>query len=173
MAWINADGLMVPAPKETTLGTQGGSGRLIDNDNIVEFELDLTSLTASQQIVANGVAGGTTGNPFIIPKGALISKVDITTLIAATGGTSIDIGLIRLDRATVSPFGDNVLATAVTTSVMDTVNEVRSLSGGISGAGSLITSSTGTTVPGYVTANFNTSVNTAGKIRVQIFYRLT
>lgn len=170
--WLNNDGLYVKfGTDEGHSLQQAGQALQFGAEQSVEMTIDLTTLTELETI-QNDVA--------VIPDNALISKIEIWTLVAAATGTAIDLGTIHISRSTSdSEFTadpDGLLAAFVTAS-MSEVGEytmMTAVSGSAVPAG---TTTMGTqvgevtTAPLLFTCSRTTGTAfTAGRILVKVTY---
>lgn len=162
--WFNSDGLYVKfGTNEATPGVAGEYGFLADgNDHVIEVRLDLATLTASNVIVDQNVW---------LPDNARITKLEVITTEAATGGTNVDVGLVRFDQTTEIDF-DGLLVDFLTAS-MSTVGETivlyqnTTVPAATAGTGALV--GTVLTNPGYITAAAS-GTYTTGEVKLRIFF---
>ena len=170
--WLNSDGLYVKFGVDEGVSVQqAGQALQYGAEQSVEIVIDLTALTQTETI-QNDVA--------IIPDNALISKIEITTLVAAATGTAIDLGTIHISRnASDSEFtaDPNGLLAAFVAASMSEVGEYTLLT---AVSGSAIpdgTTTMGTQIGEVTTAPllFTCSMTdatafTAGRIQVKVTY---
>lgn len=181
--WKNSDGLIVRFG--TTEGTASVGGTYEDSVGglqVLEFNgLDLTTLgTSSSGIGSLAGPGNGTGSGLFIPSTAVIEKVEIFVVKAATVGTSLSMGLIKSDVTTqVDATG---ILNAETQSHLGTLGRrwIYTVSGGfLDGAPATTSAQQGTSlgsIPGgagsgvdcYVTA-YTVGTFSAGVIDVRIF----
>lgn len=127
----------------------------------VEVLIDLTTLTTT-------VGGTILSETTFFPK-ARIEEIVLEVHTAATGSSStLDFGLISTDRTTEIDY-NGFIAAEVLSGVLDTVGKKITYTAGVSKAGALI--GTTTTSVGYLVANANTAVFTAGKVLLRVKYR--
>src|SRR5579872_1668422 len=175
--WTNKDGLFLKfGTDKTTSETAGEYASPGMPDRIVEFSLDLTTLsTSSATILSNNLI-------FPAPPTGqmIISKVELYVETGATSGTSstLKVGLIQMDRSTVPTNYDHAFINAETNAEMATAGDLLlyvgadSVPAGSTHGGILIGSQpANATGPYYITAQAGTAVFTAGKVRIRIFYR--
>lgn len=125
----------------------------------IEVKIDLTTLTQSEVIQSDVT---------VLPAGVIVQEVEINTQTAAATGVAIDLGLIRLDRATEIDY-DGLLA-AFPTASMNAAGKKVIISDGTTYDGALIGATTGT-LPGYITCSATTATAfTAGLIYLTIRY---
>jgi hypothetical protein len=160
MAYLDNSGLYVKTGLEQTVPLTGGEYRTYGELREIELKLDLTKATAI-------------GAPFIVndqvffPKGVVVQEVEWYADAAAAGSSStLDLGLVAVDRVTEIDFNGLLAAVAQATITAGTKTVV--VKGG-TGAGALIGGSA-TTSTGYVCMNFNTAAFTGGTLRVRIRY---
>lgn len=148
-------------------------------NRVVEGTLDLTgagypagaiSTTAGTPTIISNTAifaGAPTGSSV---GGFIIEKVEVFAEIATASGTSWNLGLIQMDRATIpSGYGTGLIAAEVNATFATAGLEV-SYFQNTSKAGSLIGSfPVAATGPYYLTA-FTTGTFTTGRLNVRIFY---
>ncbi len=161
MAWYNSDGLYVKYGTETGVATTAGEYRTNGDLRYIEVEIpDLTVLGTGSSILSDVV---------VVPKGAFIEKVEIAVDVAATSGGSaaLNIGLIRTDRSTALD-ADGFVAALALTSIDAAGDVVEFIQGGTS-HGALI--GTALANNGYLVADYDTAVYTAGAIKVRVFFR--
>lgn len=175
--WLNSDNLYLKFGRdEGHSNDPAGSYCYGENGSqTLEITLDLTELTAAETI-ANDVA--------IIPDNALIQAVEVLTLVAATDGTAIDVGLVHISRntsdaeftadpngiladfaaATMSVVGERVIFPGVTAADTET-----SIPSGITTGGDMIGDVT--TAPCLITASrTDATAFGAGRVKVRITY---
>lgn len=154
MTWVNNDGLKVKQGAEEVTVVNGGSYRHHGSVMTSEVEIDLSLLTAGTAKTFDNVQ---------LPKGAVIESVSVVVGdTVAAGGTSLDVGLIQTDHATVVD-ADGFVA-AIATAAMNAVGETTA------GAGALV--GTELAQAGFLTATA-TGTFTAGKVSVRFNYRYT
>lgn len=175
--WLNKDNLFLQYGTDKTTTENAGEFALPGYPNrIVEVSLDLTTLsTSTASIISNNLIFPAP------PSGQLfIEKVELSVETGATSGTSstLKVGLIQMDRATVPTNYDHAFINAETNTQMATAGDLLlyagtdSLPAGSTKGGILIGSSpANATGPYYLTAQAGTAVFTAGKVRIRIFYR--
>lgn len=162
--WHNADGLFLKFGTSETVRTKAGAYCMYGPECMIEVEVNLADLTATETIIADTV---------MVPDDALISKVVVITEVAAATGTAIDVGFIRADRTTELDY--NGLLAAFPTDHMDLVGETYTFTQGhtipasATGTGALIGEVM--TLAGYISASRTDSTAfTAGRIRIQVYY---
>jgi len=166
--WLNPDGLFQQYGTDKAIAETAGEFSFEGPNRIVEVLVDLTVLSTSSS--APTILSNTTIFP-APPSGQLyIESVEITAETAAASGTSFNIGLIQMDRATIpSGYGQGFIAAEVTATYA-TAGDYVKYTTGTSKAGSLIgTSPANATGPYYLTA-YTTGTYTTGKLRVRISY---
>lgn len=175
--WTNKDGLFIQyGTDQTTTELAGDFATPGTPNRIMEVYLDLSTLvTASATILSNNVIFPAP------PSGQLfIEKVELYVETGATSGSSstLKVGLIQMDRATVPSNYDHAFINGETNADMATAGDVLlyvgadSIPAGSTHGGILIGSQpANATGPYYITAEAGTAVFTAGKVRVRIFYR--
>lgn len=157
-SWLNADSLYTKFGTDRATSTVGGEYRTNTNSRVVEFTIDLTTLTETETPLSDSV---------FLPAGARIQEVDVITKTLAATGTAIDLGLIKTDRATEIDY--NGLLAAFPTANMDAAGETTNSVVGSTYIGALCGTSLAFT--GYVTCSRTTATAfTAGVVVVQIKY---
>jgi hypothetical protein len=165
MAWIDNAGLYQKYGLEQTVTQAGGEYKTWDAVRMIEFDLDLTTLTTT----AGTIIPGTDNIHF--PAGVAIEEVQVVNKTAATSGgaATLNLGLVRYDRTTEIDF-DGILVTAPIAD-FNAANERKSYTVGVTGAGALITAGTVGSNPGYLVASYGTAAFTAGLVTIRIMYR--
>lgn len=154
MTWVNDDGLKVKQGADEVAVVNGGSFRENGSVMTAEVEIDLSLLTAATSKTFDNVQ---------LPAGAIIESVSVVVGdTVAAGGTSLDVGLIGTDHATVID-ADGFVA-AIATASMNAIGETTA------GAGALV--ATKLANAGFVTATA-TGTYTAGVVTVRFNYRYT
>lgn len=160
MAWLNSDGLYQKYGTERATPSIGGENIVDGHMREIMVELDLTTLTETETIIADNI---------FFPVGARIAEVKVVTHTAAATGAAIDLGLIRsTDRSTEIDY-DGFLA-AFPTASMNVAGETTVLTDGVTYAGDLVGTTTATYV-GHLSASRTTSTAfTAGVLYITIKY---
>lgn len=164
--WYNSDGLLVQFPQATSVVTRAGEVKNFGR-HCSEVVLALTTLptqaSGNIQIISETC---------VIPSGVFIEEVQVFVLKETAGvNANLDVGLIRLDRATELDY-NGFLAAA------DDFNSGTDLGGTTAytrGAGSVTTEGgaligTKTANAGLLTANPETADWTAGILRIRVFW---
>lgn len=159
MAWMNKDGLYLQYGTEKTVPTTGGDFRSPGELRTMEVQFDLATLTTSAVIVDNA-------NTTFFPKGMLIEEVSVVTDKAAVGGTSISVGLVKMDRTTA--LSTTAFVAALPIASINVAGEKNVLTAGQTYAGAYV--GTTSAEPGYITA-LAAGTFTDGKVTVRIKYR--
>jgi hypothetical protein len=166
--WMNSDGLYVKFGTEAGVSTHhaGEYGGYVAGEKCLEVVINLASLTQTETILNDVV---------LVPANALITRMEVQTLVAAVTGTAIDVGFIRQDRTTEIDY-DGLLAAYITAS-MNVVGETQlflgsndsSTPGALTTGGALL--GTEMANAGYISASMtDATAFTAGKIKVRVFY---
>lgn len=161
MSWMNKDGLYLQYGTEKAVPTTGGEFRMPGELRTVDIVLDLTKLTSTPSIADNA-------QTTFFPAGMFIEQVELVTDVAATGGTSLSVGLLDYDRSTV--ISNTAFVNGALTATMTPAGTKTVLTQGSTGAGAYI--GTVTAKAGYVSA-LVAGTFTAGKITVRVKYRGT
>lgn len=157
--WFDSDNLLRKYGVTKATPNIGGDYKTYGEMREIELTLDLTTLTSSAAIINDAV---------FFPAGVKVQQIIIVASTAATGtGATLDIGLQRLDRSTEIDYNGFIAAMALTS--IDATGEQTTVIPGGTAAGVLMGTTTGT-LPGYITANYNTAAYTAGVIRIRIQY---
>lgn len=160
MSWYNNDGLYIKYGKAK--GTPAKAGEYVTNGplRMVEVEIRLPTLVTGSTILDDTV---------VIPKNAFIERVQIAVDVAATSGgaATLNIGLIRTDRSTALDADGLVVAAALAS--INAIGNVVEYTQGSTAHGALI----GTVLSnnGYLVADYDTAVYTAGFLKARVFYR--
>ena len=93
MPYMNQDGLLKKYGTEKAIPTLGGDFVTLGETRNAEFTINLATLTASPQVLSDVT---------FFMQGVFVEQVDVVDEVAAVGGTSFSVGLIGLDRTTVS-----------------------------------------------------------------------
>ena len=160
--WTNNDGLYITYGQTEATATVGGQINALGRDQVIEFDIDLTTLTSTTStILLNNV---------VIPDNSQITKVTVlVTEVSAGANANFDLGLIKLDRTTEIDFngliaaGDDWHAGAIGTET--------SYTAGSTEAGALM--GTVITDPALIVAYYDTAAFTDGTIKVNIYYHQT
>ena len=160
--WTDPDGLYRQYGTSKAVPTTAGDYLSYGEWRDIEFTVTLSALSTSPTIVANTTFLGT--NIFI-------ESVNVDMETAATGGTSLSIGTMKLDRST-SISNTNLVNALVTASM--TQGASITMTGGSTSAGALVgttvTSATLTDGAAYLTATVAGTFS-AGVAKVRIRYR--
>lgn len=175
MAWLNNDGLYVKFGRERGSSiTDAGQYSEDGKQESIEFDINLKDLTESETI-----QNDTTW----LPKGALISGIELEVVEAAATGVAIDVGTIHISRNpsdsayTADPNG--LLEAVVTAELTPAGLIYRNLGGGATQELPAFGSTgawgddlgTVTVAPLMITASRTTSTAfTAGKVRIRVYF---
>ncbi len=160
MGYLDNSGLYVKIGPETAVPQVSGEYRTYGELREIELVLNLTSYPfgATNYIVSD--------NTFF-PTGVRIQEVETYVDTAATGATAtLDVGLMRTDRTTVT--SATAFLAAATVASFATVGTKAIVTAGGTFAGALIGTTTSTV--NYITVRVNTASFTAGVVRVRIRY---
>lgn len=162
--WQNADGLFVRFGDKEAISAKYGEYKTFGPTRLSEIKVDFSDFAAfgTNTILSNEGE---------IPKGAHIEKLEVEVETAFVGATAtLSLGLIGLDRSTVtSPLGNTVLANAITVATL-TLGSITTIQVGASFVGASVGSGGNLTAPGLLTALVGTANFTAGSAKVRIFY---
>jgi len=166
MAYMDIGGLYQKYGLEQTVTQAGGEYKTFGDTREIEIQLDLTKLTLTNTPAAV-VLGA---DNIFFPAGMQIEQVEVVVETAGTSGGSatLDIGLVRTDRTTEIDFQAFVKGAAVATL---TAGQKLTITKGGTAAGDMLGTGTATANVGYITANANTAVFTAGLVKIRIRYR--
>lgn len=160
MSWYNSDGLLVKFGAEEGVPGIAGEYRTHGPTRQVEVVLNVLGLSATDgsTILDDNVFFGI---------GWRIEKVDVISQTVCTGTNAVlNIGLIKVDRATELDYNGIVAAIPVTS--LATAGQTTSLTAGATYAGALL--GTNLAFVGYLTADYDTAAFTAGRVVVRISY---
>lgn len=157
--WYNSDGLLVKIGTAEAKISRGGELGETSTRRVITFNLKLTDLTASPQVINTGIS---------IPKGSLIDKVTTISETAATGSTAtLNVGTVGHDWTTGQ--ADTALLAAQALSTLSTAGTETATTVGGTYAGTAL--GVATTASGFITAKYATAAFTAGEVRVIVeFY---
>jgi hypothetical protein len=161
MGYLDNTGLYVKIGPEVAVPSTGGEYKTYAELREIELTINLTAagfpFGATNYILNDNV---------FMPSGVRIQEVETYVETAGAGATAtLDIGLMRTDRTTVT--SANGLIAAKTVASM-TTGEKAVITPGGTFAGALI--GTTTSNVNYVTARVNTANFTAGTIKIRIRY---
>lgn len=161
--WLNSDGLYIRYGDKEGATAKYGEYKTFGPLRLVEVQIDYSDLSAfgTNTILSNEGE---------IPLGAHIEKVEVEVETAFAGATAtLSLGLIGLNRSTLTGLGTTVLANAITVATL-TLGSVTTLIVGSTFVGSLVGSGGNLTVPGLLTALVGTANFTAGRAKVRVYY---
>ncbi len=103
------------------------------------------------------------------PRALILEKIEVEVETAFVGATAtLSLGLIGLDRVTLTGLGDAVLANAITVATL-VLGSITTIQVGASFVGSAV-GGANLTVPGLLTALVGTANFTAGSAKIRVFY---
>lgn len=169
--WFNNDGLYLEFGVTKPTVEHAGTFSMGGPNRVTELVVNLVPLTTTPAIQANNLF-------FPIGTNIQIEKVEVVTEIAATGGTSFSLGLMKQDRTTV--LSNTAFIAAMITAEVDTIGETKLVIKGTAAAGNYTAATTedgayignfGTnpTEMGYITA-LAAGTFTTGRVRVRIYW---
>ena len=91
MAFFNNDKLLLKFGNEKAISNLAGEYKTYGPLHTIETKLVLANLTTSDVIQSDVT---------LLPKSALIESVELDVQVAAVGGTSVNVGLMKTDRVT-------------------------------------------------------------------------
>lgn len=155
--WMDNDGRFLKYGPTKAVPATGGDFLSYGETREIELDIDLTLLTTSP-VIQNDV--------IYIPTGVIVESVETNAIVAATGGTSVSVGLVGFDRTTVASNTGFLAATVIADH--DVLGEKKTYTAGVATAGAYV----GTVTPstGYITA-LAAGTYSAGKLKVRIKYR--
>jgi hypothetical protein len=163
--WLDPDGLYRQYGTTKAVPETAGDYLSYGDTREIEVTIDLTTLTASPVIQSNTT---------FFPGNCFIESVQVDAEVSATGGTSFSVGLMGLDRSTVtSPYGNTLFLSAAPIADHTTAGQRKDYTVGVSGVGTAVGTSLSFTAAqgaGYLTA-LAAGTYTAGKVKVRIRYR--
>lgn len=160
MAWLDNTGLYQKYGTEQTVTSTGGEYKTFGEFREIEVSLNLTAYPfgATNYIVNDNI---------FFPSGMRIQEVELYTETAAVGATAtLDVGLIRTDRTTVT--SATAFVAAATVASLATAGTKTVITAGSTFAGSMIGTTTANV--NHITVRVNTASFTAGVIKVRIRY---
>ncbi len=160
MAYLDNSGMYVKIGTENAVPKVAGEYRTPGELREIELVLNLASYPFG---ATNYIVDDTT----FFPTGVRIQEVETYVDTAATGATAtLDIGLMRTDRSTVT--SATAFVAAATVASFATVGTKAVITAGSAFAGALIGTTTASV--NHITVRVNTASFTAGVIRVRIRY---
>lgn len=159
MVWRNPDGLTVYFAGELRQ-FDGGEFPGAGATRTIEFEVNAADLTTTATAF---------GAPWVIvPRNSVIESVEVISETPLADGTSIDIGLVRLDGTTELDYDG--LVDGLVIANLNVAGEKNVVTAGTTYAGALV--GTETAYPGHLTV-LETGTFTAGRlvIRVNIYVK--
>lgn len=159
-SYLDKDGLLRQYGTAKAVPEIAGEYRTTGDERVIEFELDLTTLTSSPVIISNTLRFPS-ANMFI-------KDVEVMARVAATssGSGTIDIGLQKADRTTELDY--NGLVAAMPKGNVDSVGEINTFTSTTGTYGGALLGTTLTDVGSYLTANYNTAAYQTGIVRVKV-----
>lgn len=157
MAYLDNDGLYRKYGPEKTIPAKAGDYVSYGDTRLVEVEIDLTTLTTTPLIIDDNTFFGT--NMFI-------ESVTVDSEVSATGGTSLSVGLMGLNRS--STISDTAFLSAAPIADHTTAGQKKEYTIGVTGVGAYVGSTSASV--GYISAKA-AGTYTAGKVKVRIRYR--
>jgi hypothetical protein len=174
--WLNADGLFIQFGADKAIPETAGEFTFEGPNRIIEVlipQTTLTSLTATPLIISN-----TTIFPAPPTGQLIIEKVELVVETGVTGASTLSVGLIQMDRATIPSGYSTALINAETQAHMASAGSVIEYfgatsipAGGAQGGSLLGTQPANATGPYYITATGTATAFTAGAVRIRVFYR--
>lgn len=162
--WLNQDGLYIRLGVNEGAVAKYGEYKTFGPTRLVEAKVDFSDFAAfgTNTILSNEGE---------IPKFAHIEKIEVEVETAFVGATAtLSLGLIGLDRVTVTaPLGNTVLANAITVATL-TLGSITTIQVGASFVGASVGSGGNLTAPGLLTALVGTANFTAGSAKIRIYY---
>ena|SRR5258708_3738588 len=145
--WFDTDGLYRQYGPTKAVPTTAGDYLSYGETRQIEFTVDLTTLTATRAIQANTT---------FIPLGVFVESVETDVEVAPTGASTLSIGLIGLDRATVSSDTAFIATATVGAQGARVVHTP-----GVGAPGTQVGTVAGTLVTGYITATGTAKIGRA------------
>lgn len=158
--FLDNDGLLRKYGTDKTVPTSGGEFKQYGATREIEFMLDLTKLTTTDQVINDQI---------FIPTGTWIESVQIDTQIAAATGTSVTIGVTSTARDSATTTTNAFLDAEVTATF--TLGKVILYDASTTHHGIALGTVLTTNCPGYLTAKIAGSTFTTGLLKVRIRYR--
>jgi len=161
--WTNQDGLFIRFGDKEGVPAKYGEYKTFGPTRLVEAKIDFSDFAAfgTRAILSNEGE---------IPKGAHIEKIEVEVETAFVGATAtLSLGLIGLDRVTLTGLSDTALAAAITVATL-TLGSITTIQVGASFVGTLVGAGGNLPVPALLTALVGTANFSAGSAKVRIFY---
>lgn len=158
--WTNESGLKIYYGNDAATVGNGGEFKTFDLYRVIDVEINLASLTASEVIQSR----------VVFPKGKVLGKVEVIADTAAATGTAIDVGFVRTNAAATEVDYDGILA-AFPTASMNAEGETTVLTDATTYAGALVGVVASADYPMYITASrTDATAFTAGRIRLRLHW---
>ena len=179
MSWLNSDGLFVKYGTEEADTAPGGAFNVDGANRVMEVNIPYTELLSATAAIV-----GSVGNPgsqgLVLPKGAVIEKVETVVTTAFTssgtiGSATLVMGTVEAsDRSTAADV-DGLTTTAATGTALGlaTVGTITELTQGSTGHGADVGGAALTENQVLVAANSAHASHpfTAGEVKVRIYFR--
>lgn len=166
--WLDPDGKFRQFGTDKAVAEVGGDYLAYGETRVMEFTVDLTTLTTSPKAQSYTT---------FFPNSTQIftEKVVIDVEVGAVGGTSVSVGTGRLTSSNTPPvataISNTAFVNAIVTASIDTAGKQVTLITGSTSAGGIIGAASGdNTNKNYVTS-LAAGTFSAGRIKVRIFYR--
>lgn len=158
--WTNESGLKIYYGTDAADVGNGGEFKTFDLSRVIDIEINLADLTASEVIQSR----------VVFPKGKVLGKVEVIADTAAATGTAIDVGFVRTNAAATEVDYDGILA-AFPTASMNAEGETTVLTDATTYAGALVGVVASADYPMYITASrTDATAFTAGRIRLRLHW---
>jgi hypothetical protein len=158
-SWFDSDNLYRQYGPTKAVAVTAGDYLQYGPYRQLEVDIDLTTLTTSPVIQDNVT---------FFPQGVFIESVEVESTTSATGGTSLSVGLVNLDRSTVE--SNTKFLAAAPIADHTTAGQQKLYTVGVTGVGAGVGGTA--TNAGYITA-LAAGTYSAGKVKVRIRYRGT
>lgn len=177
MAWMNSDGLYVTFGTEKAQPAIGGALKTFGGTKVLEVKMTYQDFAAAAAVV--GVAAGKSEHGPMLPKGAVVEKLElvVTTAFTVSGGTADSVQFVigtagADDRATVD--ADDFTTTAFTGAQLslEQVGNVVTVEPEATGAGDIYGVATAENLL-LIASNPTQATNilNAGAMTARIYYR--
>jgi hypothetical protein len=157
--FLDNDGLLRKYGTDKTVPTSAGEYRMPGELREIEFMLDISKLTTTDQIINDQV---------FFPKTAWVEKVVIDVQVAGATITALNIGLTSTARDSATTTSNAFLDAEVVATLA--LGKIITYDATTTHHGVALGTALSTNAPGYITANITGSTGT-GLLKVRIFYR--
>lgn len=157
--YLDKDGLFRKYGTDKTVPDSGGEFKMYGELREIEFMLDISKLTTTDQIINDQI---------FFPKTVWVEKVSIDVQVAAATITALNIGITSTARDSATTTSNAFLNAEVVATLA--LGKIIIYDATTAQHGTAVGTALSTNAPGYITANITGSTGT-GLLKVRIFYR--